>query len=291
MDSGQDQQCHIQVSEQSETSSRKVLDCRFAYRPKKDGRQRSSIGVLDIFGFENFETNSFEQLCINYANESLQQFFVRHIFKLEQEAYDREGISWRHIDFTDNQETLDMLSLRPMNILSLLDEESKFPKGTDTTLLNKLHQTHSRNRSYLKPRSDLNRSFGVQHFAGAVFYECKGFLEKNRDTFSTDLLALVATSSFKFFSHLFNRELKSTSSDTERKRKMTVGSQFKKSLEALMLQLEYRQPSFIRCIKPNEFKRPLVRVQRSQCSSRCLLCLHFSSLTVVFVASNFAIPA
>ena len=90
--------------------------------------KRLSIGVLDIFGFETFETNSFEQLCINFCNENLQQFFVHHIFKLEQAEYDREGIRWEHIQFTDNQEILDLLAAKPLNIIALIDEESKFPK-------------------------------------------------------------------------------------------------------------------------------------------------------------------
>ena len=96
---------------------------------QEDRRQkRLSIGVLDIFGFETFDTNSFEQLCINFCNENLQQFFVHHIFKLEQAEYDREGIRWEHIKFTDNQDILDLLSAKPLNIISLIDEESRFPK-------------------------------------------------------------------------------------------------------------------------------------------------------------------
>ena len=124
------------------------------------------IGVLDIFGFENFEVNSFEQFCINYANENLQQFFVKHIFKLEQEEYNNENINWQHIEFVDNQDALDLIAVKPLNIMALIDEESKFPKGTDSTLLYKLHQQHGSNSNYLQPKSSVNASFGINHFAG-----------------------------------------------------------------------------------------------------------------------------
>ena len=141
------------------------------FKPDKtvSAADRNSIGVLDIFGFENFDTNSFEQFCINFANENLQQFFVQHIFKLEQEEYNLEAINWHHIEFVDNQEALDLIAVRPLNLMSLIDEESKFPKGSDQTMLNKLHRGHSNNRNYLKPKSDYNTSFGLNHFAGNLF--------------------------------------------------------------------------------------------------------------------------
>ena len=226
------------------------------YKPKKSpGQFRSSIGVLDIFGFESFDHNSFEQLCINYANENLQQFFVRHIFKLEQEEYNNEGIGWKHIEFIDNQDTLDLIGARPMNIISLVDEESKFPKGSDQTMLAKLHQQHGSNKHYIKPKAEISVMFGLNHFAGLVFYDSRGFLEKNRDTFSPDLLQLVQSSSNKYLTHIFKHDIE-IGQDT-RKRAPTLGAQFKKSLESLMKTLEACQPFFVRCIKPNEFKRPL----------------------------------
>ena len=146
-----------------------------------------TIGLLDIFGFENFGKNSFEQLCINFANENLQQFFVRHVFKMEQEEYEREGINWKSIEFTDNQDVLDMIVARPMSILDLINEESLFPRGTDRTMLNKLSRTHSKNRLFDTPRNS-NSSFSIKHFAGKVVYDTAGFLERNRDTFHGDLI-------------------------------------------------------------------------------------------------------
>ena len=219
------------------------------------GDHRTSIGVLDIFGFENFNINSFEQFCINYANENLQQFFVRHIFKLEQEEYNTEHINWQHIEFIDNQDALDLIAVKQMNIMALIDEESKFPQGTDITLLNKLHKTHSNNQNYIKPKSDINTSFGLSHFAGKVFYETRGFLEKNRDTFNIDLLQLIQVSKNNFLKNLFHDDI-NMGADT-RKKTLTLSAQFKKSLDSLMRQLSQCHPFFIRCIKPNEIKKPL----------------------------------
>lgn len=224
------------------------------YKPKST--MRTAIGVLDIFGFENFDHNSFEQFCINFANENLQQFFVRHIFKLEQEEYNHEGINWQHIEFVDNQDALDLIALKQLNIMALIDEESKFPKGTDQTMLAKLHKTHGLHRNYLKPKSDINTSFGLNHFAGIVFYDTRGFLEKNRDTFSADLLQLIHISTNKFLQQIFQEDI-SMGSET-RKRTPTLSTQFKKSLDLLMRTLGTCQPFFIRCIKPNEFKKPMM---------------------------------
>ncbi|CAB3984354.1 Unconventional myosin-VIIa [Paramuricea clavata] len=228
------------------------------YDPSSTAIHRSSIGVLDIFGFENFGKNSFEQLCINYANENLQQFFVRHIFKLEQDHYDQEGIKWQHITFVDNQDILDMLGQKPMNIISLIDEESRFPKGTDQTMLNKLVRNHgnSRNGHFVAPIRQTDTRFGINHFAGSVLYESTGFLDKNRDTFSADLIDLISHSKCEFLYSLFSRE-KSMGEDT-RKRSPSLGAQFKKSLDALMRTLQACHPFFVRCIKPNEFKKPLM---------------------------------
>ncbi|XP_076700060.2 unconventional myosin-VIIa isoform X1 [Callospermophilus lateralis] len=217
---------------------------------------RRSIGLLDIFGFENFTVNSFEQLCINFANEHLQQFFVRHVFKLEQEEYDLESIDWLHIEFTDNQDALDMIANKPMNIISLIDEESKFPKGTDTTMLYKLNSQHKLNTNYVPPKNNHETQFGINHFAGIVYYETQGFLEKNRDTLHGDIIQLVHSSRNKFIKQIFQADV-AMGAET-RKRSPTLSSQFKRSLELLMRTLGACQPFFVRCIKPNEFKKPML---------------------------------
>ncbi|KAL1774169.1 unconventional myosin-VIIa isoform X2 [Sigmodon hispidus] len=217
---------------------------------------RRSIGLLDIFGFENFTVNSFEQLCINFANEHLQQFFVRHVFKLEQEEYDLESIDWLHIEFTDNQDALDMIANRPMNVISLIDEESKFPKGTDATMLHKLNSQHRLNANYVPPKNSHDTQFGINHFAGIVYYETQGFLEKNRDTLHGDIIQLVHSSRNKFIKQIFQADV-AMGAET-RKRSPTLSSQFKRSLELLMRTLGACQPFFVRCIKPNEFKKPML---------------------------------
>ncbi|XP_039911428.1 unconventional myosin-VIIa isoform X1 [Hirundo rustica] len=247
------------------------------YRPPSQELKsiRRSIGLLDIFGFENFSVNSFEQLCINFANENLQQFFVRHVFKLEQEEYNLENINWQHIEFTDNQDALDMIAIKPMNIISLIDEESKFPKGTDATMLHKLNSQHKLNTNYIPPKNNYETQFGINHFAGIVYYETKGFLEKNRDTLHGDIIQLVHSSKNKFIKQIFQADVamflcgyaSSTFGQSPtptpkgaetRKRSPTLSSQFKRSLELLMRTLSVCQPFFVRCIKPNEYKKPML---------------------------------
>ncbi|MBZ3889845.1 Unconventional myosin-VIIb, partial [Sciurus carolinensis] len=220
---------------------------------------RRAIGLLDIFGFENFQNNSFEQLCINFANEHLQQFFVQHIFTMEQEEYRSENISWDYIHYTDNRPTLDLLALKPMSVISLLDEESRLPQGTDITMLQKLNSVHANNKAFLKPKNIHDARFGIAHFAGEVYYQAEGFLEKNRDVLSADILTLVHSSKNKFLREIFNLEPAETKLGHDSiKRPSTLAAQFKQSLDQLMKILTNCQPYFIRCIKPNEYKKPLL---------------------------------
>nr|XP_051709513.1 unconventional myosin-X isoform X2 [Oryctolagus cuniculus] len=212
-----------------------------------------SIGILDIFGFENFEVNHFEQFNINYANEKLQEYFNKHIFSLEQLEYSREGLVWEDIDWIDNGECLDLIE-KKLGLLALINEESHFPQATDSTLLEKLHNQHANNHFYVKPRVAVN-NFGVKHYAGEVQYDVRGILEKNRDTFRDDLLNLLRESRFDFiydlFEHVSSRNNQDTLKCGSKHRRPTVSSQFKDSLHSLMATLSSSNPFFVRCIKPN----------------------------------------
>ena len=134
--------------------------------------------------------NSFEQLCINFSNERLQQHFNRHLFKLEQEEYSLGGIDWTKVEFQDTQECLDLIKKRPLGLLPLLDEECTFPKGTDLTLANKLKQHVSGNHCF---KGERGREFRVCHYAGEVVYDTTTFLEKNRDLLHSDLIQLLSS--------------------------------------------------------------------------------------------------
>ncbi|KAJ8410105.1 hypothetical protein AAFF_G00211460 [Aldrovandia affinis] len=217
-----------------------------------------SIGILDIFGFENFQVNRFEQFNINYANEKLQEYFNKHIFSLEQLEYNREGINWEAIDWMDNAECLDLIE-KKLGMLALINEESRFPKGTDYTLLEKLHSRHATNPYYVKPRV-ADHQFGIKHYAGEVLYDVRGILEKNRDTFRDDILNMLKDSRLDFIYDLFERVGSRSSEETLKmgtaRRKPTVSSQFRDSLHSLMGTLSASNPFFIRCIKPNMEKNP-----------------------------------
>ncbi|XDV22838.1 hypothetical protein PO909_027642 [Leuciscus waleckii] len=173
-----------------------VLRINHALLNKKDMEESVSclsIGVLDIFGFEDFETNSFEQFCINYANEQLQYYFNQHIFKLEQEEYQSEGITWHNIDYTDNVGCIHLISKKPTGLLYLLDEESNFPHATDKTLLAKFKQQHQQNQ-YFVATPVMEPAFVILHFAGKVKYQIKDFREKNTDHMRPDIVALLRSS-------------------------------------------------------------------------------------------------
>ncbi|ELU02859.1 hypothetical protein CAPTEDRAFT_226894 [Capitella teleta] len=163
--------------------------------------QGNSIGVLDIFGFEDFQRNSFEQFCINYANEHLHYYFNQHIFKFEQEEYQREGIQWKNIEFIDNTGCVDLFATRPTGLLALLDEECNFPGANDRTLLSKFRSQHANNPSYIAPKLQ-NDTFCIVHYAGTVTYRIQDFREKNCDLVRQDIVVLLKNSSMAFVREL-----------------------------------------------------------------------------------------
>jgi myosin-5 len=252
-------------------------------------RVKSFIGVLDIYGFEHFATNSFEQFCINYANEKLQQEFNAHVFKLEQEEYLREKIDWTFIDFSDNQPCIDLIEGK-LGILSLLDEESRLPMGTDEQFVTKLHINYAadKNKFYKKPRFGKS-SFTVCHYAIDVTYESDGFIEKNRDTVPDEHMTILRASTNSFLRQVLDaasavREKDSASASSAAvkpvagrrigvavNRKPTLGGIFKSSLIELMNTINNTDVHYIRCIKPNEgkeawvFEGPMVLSQLRAC--------------------------
>ncbi|XP_047386467.1 unconventional myosin-IXb isoform X5 [Sciurus carolinensis] len=185
-----------------------VLRINHALLNKKDMEEAVSclsIGVLDIFGFEDFERNSFEQFCINYANEQLQYYFNQHIFKLEQEEYQGEGITWHNIDYTDNVGCIQLISKKPTGLFHLLDEESNFPHATSQTLLAKFKQQHEDNKYFLGTPV-MEPAFIIQHFAGKVKYQIKDFREKNMDYMRPDIVALLRGSDSPYVRELIGMD-------------------------------------------------------------------------------------
>uniref|UniRef100_A0A670IV87 Myosin VB n=1 Tax=Podarcis muralis TaxID=64176 RepID=A0A670IV87_PODMU len=219
------------------------------------------LGFSSHFGwFETFEVNSFEQFCINYANEKLQQQFNSHVFKLEQEEYMKEQIPWTLIDFYDNQPCIDLIEAK-LGIFDLLDEECKVPKGTDQNWAQKLYDRHGSSQHFQKPRMS-NISFIVVHFADKVEYQCDGFLEKNRDTVHEEQINILKASKVNSeipggaSSKINIRSARPTVKAANKEHKKTVGHQFRNSLHLLMETLNATTPHYVRCIKPNDEKLP-----------------------------------
>lgn len=236
------------------------------------------IGVLDIFGFENFETNSFEQVCINLAHEQLQYFFNRHTFKLELEEYVKEGIEVSAVSFKDNMSLINMFNEKPIGLLSLLDEESSLPTATDASMLAKFEQHFKDHESYVvPPKSRGYPAFGIKHFAGLVEYNCTNFVEKNRDNLAGGIVELMQDSSNDLVADVFTAEITATgqlkvqkgqgkmhrgqavadpSKSKVHRKSPSLSSQFKTSLAQLIERMTSCFPHFIRCIKPNLHQQP-----------------------------------
>ncbi|XP_037647335.1 myosin-4-like isoform X2 [Sebastes umbrosus] len=228
------------------------------------------IGVLDIAGFEIFEMNSLEQLCINFTNEKLQQFFNHHMFVLEQEEYKKEGITWEFIDFGMDLAACIELIEKPMGIFSILEEECMFPKATDGSFKNKLYDQHlGKNSIFQKPKpckGKVEAHFSLMHYAGTVDYNISGWLEKNKDPLNDTVVQLYQKASLKLLSQLFatysTADGQFTFNDTKRSAKkkgssfQTVSALFRENLNKLMSNLRSTNPHFVRCLIPNETKTP-----------------------------------
>nr|XP_018914102.1 PREDICTED: myosin-IIIb-like isoform X1 [Bemisia tabaci] len=232
------------------------------------------IGLLDIFGFENFARNSFEQLCINIANEQIQFYFNQHIFTWEQQEYIAEGIPVDLVEFTDNRPVLDMLLSRPIGLLALLDEESRFPRSTDRSLIDKFHG-NIKSKLYIQPKSNA-LCFGVYHFAGRVIYQAEGFLDKNRHFLAPELIQLLRGSHIETVRFLFQCPITKTGNlyspnstpiiplnsspncdsvmglASQSRAQQTAATYFRYSLMELLQKMVAGAPQFVRCIKPND---------------------------------------
>ncbi|XP_060240677.1 unconventional myosin-VI isoform X1 [Meriones unguiculatus] len=221
------------------------------------------IGVLDIAGFEYFEHNSFEQFCINYCNEKLQQFFNERILKEEQELYQKEGLGVNEVHYVDNQDCIDLIEVKLVGILDILDEENRLPQPSDQHFTAAVHQKHKDHFRLTIPRKSKlavhrnlrdDEGFIIRHFAGAVCYETTQFVEKNNDALHMSLESLICESRDKFIRALFES---STNNNKDTKQKagklsfISVGNKFKTQLNLLLDKLRSTGASFIRCIKPN----------------------------------------
>uniref|UniRef100_A0A8C3MIQ9 Myosin heavy chain 7B n=1 Tax=Geospiza parvula TaxID=87175 RepID=A0A8C3MIQ9_GEOPR len=242
------------------TRINKTLDTKLA--------RQFFIGVLDIAGFEIFDFNSFEQLCINFTNEKLQQFFNHHMFVLEQEEYKKEGIEWVFIDFgLDLQACIDLIE-KPMGILSILEEECMFPKASDMTFKSKLYDNHiGKSPNFQKPRPDKKRKyeahFEVVHYAGVVPYNIVGWLDKNKDPLNETVVSVFQKSQNKLLASLYENYVGSASGAGETEKHCREAelsphpvSALQENLNKLMTNLRSTQPHFVRCIIPNETKTP-----------------------------------
>ena len=228
----------------------------------QDASASTLIGVLDIYGFEQFRENDFEQFCINLANEKLQQHFNQHVFKMEQAEYEREAIEWSYIEFVDNQDVLDLIEAK-LGVLDLLDETCRFPKASHEDLAQKLYSAPSiaGSKRFSKPK--LSRTdFTIGHYAGEVTYKTDNFLAKNRDFVVAEHQQLLGASAQAFVAALFPAEADAGAAGGGRAalssyKFSSVGSRFKRQLADLMDALHRMEPHYVRCIKPNSFNRPM----------------------------------
>ncbi|CAH9093708.1 unnamed protein product [Cuscuta europaea] len=223
----------------------------------QDPNSKSLIGVLDIYGFESFKSNSFEQFCINFTNEKLQQHFNQHVFKMEQEEYTKEEIDWSYIEFVDNQDVLDLIEKKPGGVIALLDEACMFPKSTHETFAQKLYQTFKNHKRFVKPK--LSRTdFAIAHYAGEVLYQSDQFLDKNKDYVVPEHQDLLSGSRCSFVAGLFPPIPDETNKSSKSSKFSSIGSRFKLQLQQLLETLSSTEPHYIRCVKPNNLLKPSI---------------------------------
>ncbi|CAM9987258.1 unnamed protein product, partial [Ectocarpus sp. 8 AP-2014] len=224
-----------------------------------------TVALLDIFGFESFKVNRFEQLCINYANEKLQQKFTQDVFKNVQAEYEEEGIPWSHVDFSDNAEVLGLVESR-MGIIAVLNEECVRPRGGDNSFVSKLATLHADHSAFARAKLAGPFEFSVRHYAGEVLYHAEGFLDKNRDSVGEACRDLLAKSSVPLIAKVFAPDPGSAEGDSgggggasRKKSSMatnTLATKFKGSLTTLMDTIGLTSVQYVRCIKPNAAKLP-----------------------------------
>ena len=238
-------------------SINKKIEYKLQRGDSKTEGKAAFIGVLDIFGFESFKNNSFEQLCINYCNEALQQQFNLHIFKSEQEEYKREGISWEFIEFPDNQDVIDLIDKKPTGILSILTDQCLTARGNDRLFADAMYKAcefHKRFEATSLQKGSLK--FVVHHFAGPVIYDTDGFVEKNNDEIPRGATTLLENSSNSFVQLLGKINGPTTGSSSGGRssfnKRTTVGGQFSFQLTELRKRIAQTSPHYIRCLKPNQ---------------------------------------
>ncbi|XP_071562169.1 unconventional myosin ID [Temnothorax nylanderi] len=227
-------------------------------------RYGTLIGVLDIYGFEIFDINSFEQFCINYCNEKLQQLFIELVLKQEQEEYQKEGIAWQNIEYFNNQIICDLVEQAHKGMIAIMDEAClNVGKVTDEILLNAMDKKLVNHKHYssrqLKPMDkelEHRTQFKIKHYAGDVIYNINGFLDKNKDTLFQDFKRLLYQSKNSVISKMWPEGAQNILKTT--KRPLTAGTMFRNSMIALVKNLASKEPFYIRCIKPNEVKSPVV---------------------------------
>ena len=222
---------------------------------KKRGERTVSacIGLLDIFGFETFESNTYEQMCINYTNETLQQHFNKHVFKLEQQEYEREGILWKFISFPDNQDVLDLVEMKRVGIMSILDEQCIVEWGSDDKFVQQLyHRCEGHDRFVASPQQTPYNKFSVEHYAGYVEYSTEEWVEKNKDQLPAASVELIQSSTFEYVGKLQSFVRAEGAGGRGSVAQKSVGAKFMESLRDLRNRIDGTAPHYIRCLKPND---------------------------------------